>query len=192
MREKWADIIGYEGLYQVSSLGRVRSLDRRVLCRRGDYKRYKSTRAGSVLSPGVASNDYLTVSLSSGGEQKTRTVHSLVLESFVGNRPSKRHECRHLDGDRTNNKLNNLSWGTPEENGEDRKRHMAERAAGTLTKTKLSREEVLEIVGILKNKSYGRPTYKEIGLEFGVGASSIHNIDHGKSWSWLTGVSGAN
>ena len=96
-------------------MGRVRSLDGTdSLGRR---------RAGRVLSlTPLSSTGYLKVGITKDRHQTTRTVHSLVLEAFIGPRPEGMHVC-HGDGDRTHNALVNLRWDTPSENGYDTVRH---------------------------------------------------------------------
>lgn len=118
---EWRDIPGYEGVYQVSSEGQVRSLDRVVQHPvSGD-----TLRRGKVLRLKRRSEGYLYVRLYRGGKSKSRSVHHLVLEAFVGPRPEG-SETRHLDGDPTNNRVSNLAWGTPKENAQDKKRHGTE------------------------------------------------------------------
>jgi NUMOD4 motif/HNH endonuclease len=107
---RWKPVPGYEGLYEVSTEGQVRSFRRRGT-------------SGKVLSRGHAKRGgYLTVSLLRGCHQSTRPVHSLVLEAFVGPRPEGA-EIRHLDGDPTNARLSNLAYGTRSENVLDKRRH---------------------------------------------------------------------
>lgn len=112
MNEVWKPIVGYEGLYEISSLGKVRSTDREV---RG--KRYKSKNLRASFS-----GRYLKVDLYHEGKRETRTIHSLVVEAFVGIRPEGKL-VRHLDGDITNNVISNLSYGTNSENMMDRIAH---------------------------------------------------------------------
>lgn len=173
--EEWRDVVGSNGAYQVSNMGGVRSKTRTVKHKNG---RPSTTRSGKLLKPGIASHGYKTVSING----KSRTVHSIVLEAFVGPRPSSRHECRHIDGVKTNCNLNNLSWGTYEENQRDKVKHgTSNRCRGY----KLTSDDVIEIRNIIKSKDRGNPTYLQIGLEFGVSQSTIHNIGTGKSWGWL-------
>jgi hypothetical protein len=105
--EIWKPINGFNDLYEVSNLGRVRSLDRL------DTRGYKIK--GVILKLSVANNGYYMVDLRRGELRRNCTVHRLVLETFVG--PcSEGMECRHLDGCETNNKVENLAWGTRLEN----------------------------------------------------------------------------
>ena len=113
--EIWKPIPGWEGSYEVSDHGRVRSVDRIVTTRTGIRKRYH----GRVLALTADRSGHLAVSL---GRAKDKAVHRLVLEAFVGPCPEGQ-ECCHNDGDPTNNNLSNLRWGSPTENAFDRVRH---------------------------------------------------------------------
>lgn len=109
--EQWRDIPNYEGYYQVSDHGRVRSLDRTVINRNGVFQQIR----GKVLAPGLHTAGYPQVVLHKNGKGKIRTIHTLVMEVFVGPRP-KGMEVRHLDDDPTNNHISNLTYGTPTQN----------------------------------------------------------------------------
>ena len=103
MNEVWKDIEGYEGMYQVSNLGNVKSLSR------------KNTK-GQILSEkllafGVVANDYLQVQLWKNKHPKMKLVHRLVAEAFIAN-PSNLPEVNHIDGDKSNNTVVNLEWTT--------------------------------------------------------------------------------
>ena len=110
--ENWLPIPGYEGSYEVSDLGRVRSLDR--ITDRGRNWR------GRFMTPSVMPTGYLTVTLWRDGKQRTHLVHRLVLTTFVG--PSE-SEVRHLHGDPSDNRLSELAWGTHSENQFDQVLH---------------------------------------------------------------------
>ncbi len=107
--ERWLPVPGYEGFYEVSDLGRVRSTPR------------PRTRGG-ILSARSRPKYYPHVSLWANGVRRSRNVHLLVLEAFVGPCPPGL-ECRHLDGDKGNPALSNLVWGTRGDNNRDRTRH---------------------------------------------------------------------
>lgn len=114
MIERWLPVPGYETSYEVSSLGRVRSLPRRVP--RGNH----SMLVSGGLRRLVLSHDRYVVTL---GHDDQRYVHHLVLEAFVGPRPDPRLHGRHLDDDPLNNRLENLDWGTCSDNMHDRVRN---------------------------------------------------------------------
>jgi NUMOD4 motif/HNH endonuclease len=116
--EEWRAIPGYEGSYEVSDLGRVRSLTR--LCSNG---RIWKARIRKPVFTG-AKWKYWAVILSSAGKVKLLKIHTAVLLAFGGPRPEG-SQCRHLDGDKNNNSAGNLAWGSPRENTDDKHRHDA-------------------------------------------------------------------
>lgn len=113
--EVWKDIAGYEGLYQVSNLGRVRSVDRVVSRKTAKGKLSKVPRKGIILSQHFGSRGYLHVGLSKGALLKTRPTHRLVLETFTPN-SDKFLVANHISGVPTDNRLSNLEWCTQSEN----------------------------------------------------------------------------
>lgn len=110
--EIWKDIEGQEGLYQVSSLGRVRSLDRCVTTIDSNKHNYK----GQILNPTAGKNHYPTIKLrTKEGTRKTFKVHRLVASAFLPNVKNKA-TVNHKDGNKLNNQLDNLEWATFSEN----------------------------------------------------------------------------
>lgn len=119
MTEKWLPVVGFEGIYEVSDLGRVRSLRRKVWQPRGAG--FWRTQESRILKPSVA-RGYLRVTLRDSGVVSSQAVHRLVLTAFVGPCPSGMEAC-HFDDDPTNNQLSNLRWDTPSANHRDRTRN---------------------------------------------------------------------
>ena len=111
MIEEWRPVEGYEGLYEVSNTGRVRSLDRYV---KGKGESYR-LRKGSILSLVKSNLGYLQVSLCCNGKYKTINVHRLVAQTFILN-PDNLPEVNHKDEDKTNNSIENLEWCTAKYN----------------------------------------------------------------------------
>lgn len=107
MKEIWKDIKGYEGMYQVSNLGRVKSLDRVGV----DGKKYKG-RERKVI---VGKVGYKVVDLYIGGKRETKSIHRLIAESFIPN-TNDNPEVNHIDHDKLNNSIENLEWVTRREN----------------------------------------------------------------------------
>lgn len=116
--EVWKAIPGFEGYYEVSSLGRARSLDRAVRHARGGF----AIKRGRLLSTKPNGHGYPSVCLSKEGKPTTRVIHQLVCEAFNGPRPEG-HEAAHEDGNKANCRADNLSWKTRTENERDKKRH---------------------------------------------------------------------
>lgn len=130
MTEEWRTIPGHEG-YQVSSLGRVRGVDRLVPTSYGSVRRQR----GVLLRQEIYGPGYRRVGLA----QRTSQVHALVLLAFVGPRPDGLQAC-HNDGDPGNNRVDNLRWDTPSSNIQDLIRHGRH---NQLTKTRCPREHLL-------------------------------------------------
>ena len=103
--EIWKDKKDYEGLYQASNLGRVRSVDRWVKGKSGSLRLIK----GKILKPGTTKDGYLQVVLCKNGKEKTFRVHRLVAETFLLN-PENLPEVNHKDEDKTNNNVENLEF----------------------------------------------------------------------------------
>lgn len=118
--ENWRDVVGFENSYEVSDQGRVRSKDRSWPQRSRSGTVYEHAVKGRVLRPGPTNYGHLSVVL---GRGNTKMVHALVLEAFIGPRPSPKHDSRHIDGNPKNNLLINLAWGTRSENIKDAVRH---------------------------------------------------------------------
>lgn len=105
MNEIWKDIKGYEGLYQVSNLGRVRSVDRYVKQKEGFYQYIKGRIRKSKLNNG----GYMLVSLSKDNKGKTFLIHRLVAQAFIPNSENK-PQVNHIDENPCNNCVDNLEW----------------------------------------------------------------------------------
>lgn len=108
--EEWKDIKGYEGLYQVSNLGRVKSLKRRVDIKGNRYRNTKDIIRGQKVSRG-----YLVINLAKDGKKHFYSVHRLVAQAFISN-PNNYPCINHKDETRTNNTVNNLEWCTAKYN----------------------------------------------------------------------------
>lgn len=167
-REEWRDIPGYEGRYQASDLGNVRSLDRRVNVCYGATRMMK----GRVLKPaGCKKDPHLYVVLGNG--QAGTPVHKLVALAFLGPRPEGQ-DVRHLDGNPLNNRADNLAYGTRTENILDVYRQ------GRAWR-KLTVEQVLDIRARLQRGEKGR----DVAKAYGVSETHISAIKTGREYAWL-------
>jgi len=168
--EVWKDIPGYEGRYQVSDQGRVRSLDRRCAATSKRGKVFYRWHPGRVLSPGKNTSEvpYQYVTLHT--EKQNFLVHRLVLLAFVGPCPLGM-EARHLDCDYQNNSLSNLTYGTHMEN-------MADSLVAGHTTRKLTPRQVREIRARIAS---GEPNLR-ICKDYGVSDVVISNIKLGRTY----------
>lgn len=186
--EKWKDIAGYEGIYQVSNHGRVRSLDRKVDIMYAGVVPMTKTYKGQILKPYLRGNStrYECVNLRTRETGKnTCSVHRLVLKAFVGEPPSG-FVCCHNDGNPLNNRLDNLRWGTPSENMQDMVRHgNAGMAKGEDHGCALLTEE--QVIEMRKIRKTGE-TYEKIAERYGVDKCTIALACTGKTWSHLPGA----
>lgn len=115
---KWLPVVGYEGLYEVSDSGVVKSLERVTTTQRvvkGAVQSFNWTVPEKILKYGKRSDDYLDVPLTKNGVSKNICVHRLVAEAFIDN-PENLRCVNHKDGDKTNNSVANLEWVTHQEN----------------------------------------------------------------------------
>lgn len=115
--EEWLPVVEFEGYYEVSNFGRIRSLPRQVM--RGTAPVMTRPR---IMKPTPDKGGYLTVSLYGDMGRRSRRVHRIVLEAFIGKRPNGM-ETRHKDGNQRNNHLENLEWCTKSTNTKDQVRH---------------------------------------------------------------------
>lgn len=159
MKEGWKQIPGYS-TYHVSNTGKVFSF--------GGMK---------MLSPGSKPDGRLVVNLYNTQGRKQFHVHILVLLAFVGPAPVGT-ECSHLDGDNTNNSLDNLKWESHSKNNWRKDEHGTMLKGTKIHQAILNEEQVLEI-----KRLYNRgETYKSIGYKFGVDACTIGHIINRRTW----------
>lgn len=175
MTEEWRAVIGYEGSYEVSNKGRVKSLSRVVAVKDHRIQRKISEK---ILSRRVAktgrSKGRNIVVLSKNALRENITVSALVLTTFVGVRPVY-HEACHVDGDNTNDSIENLYWGTHLANMRDRDRHGKTIRGTDVHCAKLTEVEVKEI-----RKSAS--SHASLARQYFVAPATIWSIRNGKKW----------
>lgn len=172
--EQWKDIPSYEGLYQVSTHGHVKSLARMIMGRGG----WPQPWAERILRPDVSKTGHLYVRLCHSGHSKKYAIHRLVLLTFIGSPPSHQQETRHYDGDPQNNQLTNLYWGSSKENKADRERHGTVPRGAKNGRTRLTENQVLAI----RNDS--RDNYI-VAAEYGLYRSHITKIRLRHIWKHI-------
>lgn len=175
MKERWKPVVGYEGAYEVSDKGRVRSLPRRV-------KHYKA-KGGAVLKGRIirlVSDGSMRqqVGLCVNGRPKQHRVHRLVLEAFVGMCPTGM-ECCHHDGNPANNKLANLRWDTHKANVADAQRHGTFIKGERVGTAKLTEIQVRAMHALSENGW----SNADISRVFCVATSHVWEIINRKEWA---------
>lgn len=111
VKEIWKDIDGFEGRYQVSNFGNIKSVDKYIITR----KAYNQRRNGILRKLQVSKNNYIFISLKKEGKQYNKYIHRLVAQAFIHN-PENKCEINHIDCDKSNNHVSNLEWVTSSEN----------------------------------------------------------------------------
>ena len=177
MSEVWKDIPGYEDLYRISNLGRVKSLRRYVPCKNG----MRVVRE-KILRLSVHRDGYLKVELRKNAVGEHPMVHRLVALAFIPN-PDNKTQVNHIDGVKSNNSVKNLEWCNQSENQlHAYKSGLQEPLKGEQVKTsKLTKENVRQI---FKLNSQGAEQY-DLAEMFNVNQSTISRILNGKRWSHL-------
>jgi len=157
--EQWLDVIGFEGLYQVSNFGNI-----------------KNAKTGHIKK--LLLNKRLNrpqVCLSKFDKVTTIYPHKLVMEAFVGKRPEGM-ECCHADGNPWNNALSNLRWDTRSNNNQDKFKHGTQKMGEKHPMSKLTVEKVIAI-------RQDDRVHRIIAIDYGVSQSVISGIKSKKSWS---------
>jgi hypothetical protein len=179
--EEWRPVVGHEGFYEVSDLGRVRSIDRWFIRSDG----HRQFRRGRMLSPKRAGTrrNYLYVTLRFG---RPRSIHALVCEAFRGPRPSG-HQVAHSNGISTDNRAENLRWATPLENTADKYLHgTMQLAVRTSRPGERSSRAALtwdQVIAMRSEYLAGGVSQRELARRHGVSKSQAFNIVSGKQWT---------
>lgn len=176
MKEEWRDVPGYEGYYQVSNKGRVKSVERMVP--RGNHTYPVQER---ILMTPPSSLGYPMVNLSKNSSGRTCFVHHLVMSAFVGPCPDGCN-VNHIDGDTTHNDFRNLEYVSYKEHDTHTREVLGHDMRGEMHgQSKLTRPQVVEIK---RRLAAGERAYL-LAREFGVSKSTIGDIKNNRTWSWL-------
>lgn len=176
--ERWLPVPGYEGFYEVSDLGRVRSLPHRD--RRG------ISHPGVVRKPQRVGRGYRMVALSKGGVIRQAYVHRMVLEAFCGPCPEGM-ECLHGDDDKANNALSNLRWDAQAVNLRERVERDRIASGERNGMAKVTPEIVAEIRAARARGDRGTDTARQFGLS----KAQVSRIGRGIDWARLPGADNA-
>ncbi len=175
-KERWRDVVGYEGLYRVSDKGQVKTLDR-IRWNGRAWRRMK----GRILKPYKDKGSYLIVYLVKDWKKGRKAVNIawLVLSSFIGPRPPGMEACHSPDRNPANNCLSNLRWDTPKNNQADRVTHGTDGSGERNAMAKLSKYEVRMI---RVEYATGKYTQEELARENDTTQSRIGCIVRRDGW----------
>lgn len=175
--EVWKWVPGYEGYYQVSNQGRVRSVKRDIIDSRGVTKHLK----GQTIAPRPDRDGYHTIYLCKDGIPVVKKVHNLILTTFVGECPEGM-QTHHLDSNPANNRLENLRWITFAEHIADRVQNGSIRKGEAHPFAKLRDTQIPEIRCL---HATGRYTQRKIADAFGVSSGTIQDVVSCSSWKHI-------
>lgn len=174
MTEHWKDVVGFVGRYQVSDLGRVRSLDRAVHYKNGKTR----THTGQLLRQGKDTKGRPQVVLTNKTIRRSVRVSALVAEAFLGPRPSGLVTC-HNDGDHNNNTATNLRYDTQVENIKDKLFH------GTQLRGHAHGRAILTETDVKAIRASRGLSQSELARRYGVSKSAIADILHRRNWQHI-------
>lgn len=174
--EQWRPVVGYEGFYEVSDQGRVRSLDRLIATPRA--KSGFARRKGRIMATiGLNSQRYLFVRPCKGGQPESKAVHRVVLEAFSGPCPEGM-EAAHNNGNSFDNRISNLRWDTKSRNNQDKWLHGTQQYGEAHPNSKLTEQDVKAIRASTES-------YQKLAHSYGVHKSTISFIKTKRNWNWL-------
>lgn len=177
MKEEWRPVFRYEGLYEVSSRGRVKSLGRWKKIHNGGRFFVKEHQV--ALCP--IRGGYVSAALWKNGRGANRPVHQLVLEAWKGPRPVGMVSC-HNDGIRTNNAPKNLRWDTIASNSADVDKHGNRYKGAGHHSARLNDTDVRKIKRRLAKGDY----QYVIAKDYGISQPAVGKINRGLSWKHVT------
>lgn len=175
--EVWREVPGYDGWYECSDQGRVRSWRTPGNNGSGEQPRADQPR---ILKQAHTRGDYLFVGLSDSGSVWQVRVNRLVLLTFAGEPDDPSMQACHRDGDRQNNSLDNLYWGTAEENCSDKVRHGTQLKGEQMPFSKLTADKVRELRELWGS---GEHTVRDLAERFNVSGPTLWKAATGKTWS---------
>lgn len=180
--ETWLTVVDYEGYYEVSDQGRVRSTDRTCMSKSRSGRSFVRHLKGRIRRPTKSGKGrYLALTLSKDNKQSVQYVHRLVLEAFVGPCPEGM-ETRHFpDRSTSNNKLSNLSWSTHTENLADKLVHGTHDRGEKSVNAKVTSSDIGRIFAL----RVAGHTQREIGDQVGLSQRQVYDILIGRCWGHM-------
>ncbi|MCG5259737.1 hypothetical protein EM868_22575 [Cupriavidus gilardii] len=176
--EVWKPVRGYEGVYEVSDLGRVRRLAKSVAC--GPDGKYLRTLPPTILRPQMTRNGYQKVNLCASGMSENRLVHRLVAEHHLPPPEGDQREVNHVDLCKTNNRVSNLEWSTHQGNiAHARSAGRFDPVRNPNKRVKLSPDDIATI----RASAAAGALQRDIGARHGIQQSTVSKIVLGQRWA---------
>ncbi len=182
LQEEWRSVVGFEGFYEVSNLGRVRRLPGFLPTKRpGAFRSWK----GRIMKLHAVKKDgHLLFRFCKYNVRGNYSVHRAVLEAFVGPCPEGMQACHFPDRDPTNNRLDNLRWDTPKANSLDSLKHGTRARGDRQGSAKLDAEKVKDIRENYRHhtRDFGA---KAFAAKYSVSLCTIQSVVSGRYWSHI-------
>lgn len=175
-KEIWKDIEGYEGLYKISSTGRIKSCERITRDKNGKERKTKEI----FLKGFFCRGGYQNVDLCKKCKVKKYIVHRLVAKAFIPNHKNK-PQVNHIDGIKTNNKIKNLEWSTSGENI----RHAFKTGLNKAASGSCNGKSILTELIVKNIKERHKEKAKDLAVEYGVSTRAITDIRSGRTWGQI-------
>ena len=176
--EKWRDIPGWEGLYQASSKGQIRSLPRKVSGVDAIGREWTRRYPGKLLIQRDLGLGYLTVCLSKDAAYQNYYVHRLVCAAFHGPVPEGHRDAAHWNNKRKDNRPENLRWCSSRENQRDKIRHGTIATRESHGMSKITSEQA----NLIREARASGATNKQSAERFGISPSQVQRIVAGEHW----------
>lgn len=177
--EEWRQILGYEGLYEVSNTGQVRALLRKGLYKGRWSDSSRMTFRARPMKISVSTRGYLYLGLKKPNERSVKyLVHRLVAQAFIGNPPGEQYQVNHINGEKTDNRVENLEYCSSKENIVHSIRVLRRKIGESNVMSKMTEAQAISAY-------HDARTLKEIASDYGVSIQAIWLLKSGRNWAYL-------
>lgn len=183
--EQWMDIKGYEGFYQVSTLGNIKRLDIEMTQKGNGGSEFTYMRKGGLIKGSVGKKGYRLIVLNTQTNRGTYTIHRLVAQHFIPN-PDDLPQVNHIDGNKLNNTVTNLEWVTNQQNRDHAMKNGLHRVTfGEERENAILDDDKVRDIKLNFEKGRGKKNSNYFAKKYGVHKQTILNIMNGKKWKHI-------